>query len=248
MLYCNREASFSLLGQDISLIDFDMEALVLHVYGEQHARTLHCKLLEPEEGDTDRPMNTAEVQDLFSSAFDTGNGELAEEENEENGGDDEEEDLDNDAMIEAANLIPEQPVDMGDGGLPEDIVDIPEIPKDIQLGVDEIIEDDGYVMEEEVTYEAPSKNHIPNEGPQMVSSSATSSKGLCGTPADLKHCIPVGAKLQRKMATTAGRCSGWQAWRNLASPSRWFSFGVNGRYANDQDALKAASAWLWDSD
>ena len=233
------------------MFHLDMANLTLQVDTEEAPRLLHCKLLEPDQDDADRPMTTQELKDLF---LEPGVPDQAEDAVSETSGEDMVDNEMNDALVEAENMMPVQPMHLGDGDL-EVVDDMPSIPLPdfpqapvVDVGKDYIIEDEEYKIIEEIEYQPQSKgsSFVVDDGPPAVSSTATSSTGLNATPLEVRHSIPPGAKLQRKMANSSGRCHGWQAWPKTGLASKWFSYGASGRYTTSESALEAALAWLWE--
>ncbi len=234
------------------MFHFDMANLTLQVDGEEAPRLLHCKLLEPNQDDGDHPMTAEELKNLFTQP---GAADQAEDAVSETSGEDMEDNEMNDALVEAENLMPVQPIHLGDGDL-EVLEDMPSIPMPdfpqapvVDVGKDYIIEDEEYKIIEEIEYQPQSKasSVVVEDGPPVLSSTASSSTGLNATPLEVRHSVPPGAKLQRKLASSSGRCDGWQAWPHTGLSSKWFSYGDSGRYATSETALEAALAWLWDS-
>ena len=159
------------------------------------------------------------------------------------------------AMMEAENLLlheiqqgPAAHVDdewEAEGlGMELAALDIPVVA----VGADPVIDDEDYIMEEEVLWEPTSKAPAPFDdlAPLVSSAPSSSSKGLNTTPLEVRRSIPPNSKLQRKKAKTEGKSSGWQAWPFTGAVSRWFSFGPGGHYDSPDSALQAATNWLWE--
>ena len=222
----------------MAVFDLDMQNLTLHVRGEDHARVLQCKVLEPDEKQEHQPLSLEELKEIFD------NGACVEEEEDEGEGGDA---GNEDANIEAENLEPEEAPAFHDEVEPDMPYNPPPEDEDI-----EALDAEGYDLVEEVLWEAPmstGRSPIPQEADAIVSSTASSSKGLNATPADIRQSVPAGAKLQHKRAKLEGRCSGWQAWPAGSSSdgpqSKWFSYGVGGQFASSDEARDQAIKWTW---
>lgn len=209
---------------------------------EDGPRILQCKLLEPGEGQDDRPMTLEEIKQIFGTELPKAAGQNPEPEESAESDLSDCFDEENPVLVEAENMIPEIPFNLGEGDwddLPHQLGDVPEVPHDL------VNEDEEYVVEEEIVYEPPSKNSVPEEEPEF-SSAASSSKGLNCTPSQARHSIPPTSKIQRKKAAIEGRCNGFQAWPYPGAVSRWFSYGIGGQFETDLAAFQAANIWLWE--
>ena len=118
-----------------------MQNLTLHVRGEDHARVLQCKVLEPDEKQEHQPLSLEELKEIFD------NGACVEEEEDEGEGGDA---GNEDANIEAENLEPEEAPAFHDEVEPDMPYNPPPEDEDI-----EALDAEGYDLVEEVLWEAP---------------------------------------------------------------------------------------------
>lgn len=241
--------------QELCCIHFDAQDLTLQFPSEANARQLTCQLLQPNEQDLIEALDAAEVQRLFGPDA-NGDGDLPPSDAENY------EPPEDDANIEAENLV--QPDAQGDDaneeageiseadamddaapGEPDD--DLHRDPMEVPYNYHELNAEDFDVVEE-LVYEAPSKSPAPAEAPFVVSSTSSSSRGLNVTPMHVRSLLPPSssAKIQLRISKRESVASGWQAWSAPLSPSKWFSFGPSGQYVDQEKALNAAIAWLWD--
>ena len=237
-------------------------------------------MLEPDEEGDNLPMTQDDLRKLFSSGPRPDGQEPPDAEEQDDG----EAEVDiNDAAQEAENLLHEHPGMQGDGADyvedleqegndeaddadnlnamdgPNFIVDGPQLPDGIGEDPALILDDaDAFSDGEILVHEAPFKNAIshqpPNDGPPIISSSASSSKnqlrtyGLNVTPDEARARLPPrdGCKIQHRRAKKEDRCSGWQAWPGANMPSKFFSYGITGRYSDSSAAMEAALGYCWD--
>ena len=224
--------------------------------GEDVARALEVKLLKPGQKEECGALSMEDLRHAFAPPAE---GEGSEEEEEH------EEPEETAAGMEALNVVPENPNhphdgdmgELGEDGERENCPDLPDIP-DVQE-VEPNLDDLDWSIDEEIVYEpAPRHQHIPDEEPLVVSSSASGSKyapgeeGLHATPASCRHMIPKRqeAKLQHKAwnRMDARKASGWQAWIASGEPSKWFPYSDDLPLKSKQAALDEAMAWLWSED
>ena len=234
------------------MLNFDRLNLTLQIPGENVPRRLDCHYLDPEQDIESRGMNAEELHALFDVSGEQEEGADPQHEDLEENLDEE-----NPEQMEAQNLIPpiandagDGLIDIGEGG----IMEVDEVAMPAMSELDEPLEEE-YVIDEEIVWSPPPKHqYLPDEGPPLLSSTASSSKasaeGSFVTPEHVRAMIParVGAKIQHR-TYKSGSSAGWQAWISPSTPSRWFSYGaLSSAHATKQAALDAAIAWLWSMD
>ena len=267
LLYRSEMYSTVLL-QDLCLIQFDMENLTLTFPTETEPRRLTCKLLSAGEVDDSPSLSPDDIGKLLAPGHvpqpngvdDDEESDHQEEEAEQNEGDA--------VQMEAENMIPPIANDPGDGVLGELEIAVqkgedfcmPEIEEAVeQPGVHDVHvtppdpDDEMFINEEEMCYEPTSSAHhpIPEEDPvyskTAASSSGSSTAGLNMTPWAVRAMLPPspGVKIQHRKSKSETASSGYQAWTAPSLPSRWFSYGPNGQYADEIHAMQAAMDWVW---
>lgn len=271
-------SGFVRILQDCVVFHLDMESLELLVPGEAAPRRLECRMLQPGEHDSNRPMNPEQLEDLFRNGAQQ-EGNDAEDDQEE---DEENQEEHDEAAMEAANVVPDHPVHQHDGGDLEDEMEVdggelgdscdfpkfelgtgvPCLPQGIAVGNDgeaPFLEDpDVYSDGEMLIYQAPiprnARGLVEAEDVGVSSLTASSSEGkqrtygLHITPSEARSQLPPGAgvKLQHHRSKQEGRCSGWQAWPGELFPSKFFSYGTGGKFADSNAAMQAAVDFCWD--
>ena len=176
-------------------------------------------------------------------------------------GDDQQEEED-DAAMEALNLVPELPAHPGDGmdgvedgAVPEIAVEQTGVPQAQVL--EEQINDPDAFSDSEMLVQAPVTKpmELPGEAPMVSATSSSSTKppeptfGLNITPQQVREMIPFGCKIQHRRSKVDHHASGWQAWPPVESglPSRFFSYGGGGRFNDSNEAMNAAVQYCYDS-
>lgn len=255
------------------MLHLDMENFKLIVPGESCPRTLQCRVLEPDQPDEYNAMTHQQLIDIFYVGEPEENDAAGEELDDQNQFD---EGVEDDAMVEAENMLHDLPMDQGDGAVLDDnefaaedqmedceaegalvdIVvadDVPMIPIGVAVGEDPTLHGD-FSDDEVMEFQAEPKSHLqalPDDVSVYPSASASSSSGptngLNITPWQARAQLPPGAKIQHRRTKDISRASGWQGWPANGLPSRFFSYGgVNGRYKHSTSAFQAAIAWLWE--
>lgn len=255
----------TVLLQDLCLIQFDMENLTLTFPTETEPRRLTCKSLAAGEADDHASLSPDDIAKLLSSGHiphrnqvdDDEESNKPEEEAEQNEGDA--------AFMEAENIIPPIANDPGDGVLGEleiavqkgQDLHMPEIEEAVEQPIVHVtpppdLDDEMFINEEEMCYEPTSSAHhpLPEENPVYSSTAASSSGSAVGlnmTDWSVRAMLPPspGVKIQHRKSKSLTASSGYQAWTSPSLPSRWFSYGLKGQYADQNQALQAAVDWVW---
>lgn len=252
-------------NQDIIFITFDAEKLTLEIPGEERARCLECRLLQPGEEEDARVMTAAEIADVFKGAGTCSNPDADAADADAEGSQAEDADMevpDEDPVaMEAMNMLPAEIQELpGDGEMVEpDEVGAAEAHAEEECGIaaERLLkealdaDDEEWHVDEELVYQPCPKGQLPLEPGSSTASSSTSrpsAVGLHVTPLAARAMLPAaaGVKIQHKIPNLGLASPGWQAWISPSLPSRWFAYGGGASYSSKEAALEAAIAWVWE--